>query len=578
MAILWDDENSQTKGIVWDTPKSAQATREAARPDLVSSLQDQVGTEPTIPEPIEAARRGLTAMGAYGQAQENFLAAPTVNKIRAMRGESLKSLNALGQEPGQKAEVGDIVREAGSAVGLPDWFTEPFAVTGGMLGAAIMDPIGAAPRAATKIGKATNDAFEFAKGVKSVLAQISLNKNPAEMKHLLDGGYLRATDDLFDPGGAPAQRLGNMIAQTWYDKVKKPAQEAYDKIPQAIRNAALPPNANKELYDAVHSSLAEERSSVEVQRILNTDVGKFAEDVKGVPTKSKTVTTNIKKVSPKRATEEDITDITNGNTRRVDAIKYAPEGESTMEKIVETTKTPSSKKVNKPRTIANLLNQAAAGVDISARDWDTAAQELQKLSINSPRASKVADGILKLLQSYIPEYGEASALWARNKEAESHLDNLIGGVSQDPTTKKWIANNPAQLYQYFNSLGGSRLESATSAIDGILGQVGEHGVGTMVKDVASLGTKVSNIRPALTSVSLGGGAAAAAAHAGVHPSIPAAIMATVLGESTPFLSAKGGRSLLQNQRRVQRIMEAPLGKFLIGQGMLRQVTGRNEQQ
>ena len=590
---------------------SRQLLREETRPDLAQSFKEEIQHQTSTPpgyldQLTRPLSMGLKAAGAYAQEMENAKAAPIVNKIRALRGEKLKPLNALGQEANQKAEFGDAFLEVADALdgaGVPKWITNstlrPLAPALGIAADAFTDPLGAPRQVGKAAVKLTEAGTGLAKSLKSFLARVALNYNEAEVKHLLDGGYLRLTPDLMKSGGEAAQDLGNSLVRTYRTQLREPAQKLYDTIAPKIRTTVLPPASSVDLHKGVMEALTNERDAVLVKDILDTKIGSRKAVTKTVGAKSpveKIVqTTSEVELPGKKITTGQGLVATEGNKKKSNLIEktskfknpdvesdevggYQPAEVSKRAKkeVVTLTKGTPGKAtvVEKDKTFQDLLNDAAAGKDISAGEWDTAAQRFQAMADGNPKASKIATAILDKLQSHVPEYGEAATAWKKSAEALEDLDLLVGGMEN--RDGKWIAKNPLMLFNYFEHLGESSVKVATDRLDRLL-QLGGHGT-TKIKDLAAYGPEVGSVRARLTAVSLGGGAVAALSQVGVNPHILAAVMAGVIGESTPKLSAKGGRALLQTEQRLRRLAGTPAYKELVGQGLLRTITGRNTEE
>lgn len=566
-----------------DVPNQAsvQAMRESSRPDLSSELLKKTQAPYTTTDPGQLTSRmfttGLTAVGAGAQAQENFQAAPVVNRIRAMKGEKLGPTDILGHEAGQnKTEFGDIARE----LGMPEWIAAP----AGLVAASVLDPL----QSGYKIGSRVAHGIEktgsvIHQGIATIFNVVGLGHTLDESSHLIKGGgYEGLGHREFKNIDEVAQETGNAMVKQLYSVFKKPAQQAYDNIASKIAARKLTPFENKEIVKSLSGVLGKERNAVAVQKVLDTDIGKSAisRTTLAKPPVSKTVTTasNVEYPGKKIVSEAGQT-ATVGNVKKAEALQktasfdkeadaYRPAGTSKIS--TKTTVTSTSVSASqaqlpaaiKPRTVQDLLNDIARGKPVNARDWDTVSQELKRISGvaegKDPTASKAAEAIDSILHTYVPELKEASDKWSKYTKAEEQLKNVVGDWDEAGRV-----TNPTKMLDYFKRGVNSVTRGNIDSFDLALRNEGASGVSSSIKNAASYATNVTPYRPALTALSLGGGAAGTLYALGVPSPVIAAVGTLVAGGLTPALSAKYGKTLASNADRLRRVIDAPAGRYLM---------------
>lgn len=546
-------------------PDSVQASREAGRPNLVNELQREV-TKPYGYDPganlVKAGVTGLKTIGAGSQVMENQLAAPAVNAVRRMRGEEVGPVDTFGAELGQtKAEFGDIFRE----MGIPEWTMIPS--VGGLAMASVFDPTQAGYKVGSKIAGAVTDAGStVTRGLKHIFNVVGLGHNPKESKHLNSGGYKNLTEDIMKYTDEVSQDTSNAMIAQWRDRFMAPRQRLYDVVGENIGKTNLPSEASEVIAESVQAVLDKElnKNASAKAALARTGVRKAINKVTRTKEKIEYPSSGI------TATTSGVTE-KSGNTARAGAVEqksiYNPNtgkdiGPFTTKITTKTSKTLGGRKPDEGLELYRLVEQAKKGQPVTAKDWYAAAQAVKNISGDDQAAvvgGKVSRAIEEVLRPYVTGLDSAMKASADENSAREALENIVGKWDN----KDFVAQDGTKILDYFKKGAGSPTQTSMREFEALSKSRGGKSFTGGVRDLAAYKTSVPPYRPALTALSLGGGAGILLHQAGVPAPVIAAVGGLAAMELTPYLSAKSGKFLATQAARVKRFINTPAGSFLM---------------
>lgn len=585
-----EDQADLSKVTAPGNPADIVAARRAGRPDLLSKAGETLmnGGQPI--SPAGAAVAGLEGVGGVTQKLES-------GQANAMN-ELLPGNKVQGDTT--NLEVGDVL----ASRGVPD----PAASLGGLvLSTASMAGPGKVIDYLTSAANSIRANLVKA-GVKSAIpqtARILFNKPIAETKYLVDNPEALSKANVSE--GAP-QKVANNIARDIV-AVQRKGTRLYQKAAKNSADIELSPQTSYLHGQELSDILSKEGDPQQVQKILNTPIGK-------APV-SKTTTTHTYK--PGFAMDQESGQIVSRPDYQ-QVIGQADPGKNTQVTSKMTPIGPVTTKITKTEqltekagaeqtaestyTLKDLLARAQTGKPITTRELVAARNTLQKLRETSGTAGQMSDAILERLGQADPTYTKAAATWKDYKRAEEYGNQLFGGIFRDPSAVSREARVSAatgagdKISKIFSN-PNTPLAAAPSELDAIFSRnLKGRDYTKQVHDVAAA-SGMGDIRPRLFGSTIGGSVAsvgipvAAAAGASVISPALSLIPLLAIAGGTPRVNALIIRGLAKNKVLNQKsatFLASPAGRFLQGSGVvasaatkqagrnaiLRQATGQNE--
>lgn len=557
--------------------------------------------------PVTAAKLALEGAGGLIQRGVAALSNPVTELQAGRQDEAIPSIGR-GLKGGQLGESGDILRSLGASE------------TTSALGGLAMEGAIPGPKQAGAVVKAGRQAMEGLgerlatsgfKGAKKLSLQAMLGKNEEEARRLVETGFKDINKHNLRPNDAAAQELGNTLIAKTRKLVYEPAKKAFTKLEREVSSAPISQQTSRNTAATLQNMLDQELDTAVANEIRNTPLTKITEEITS-PTKT-TKTTRVV-----TSTETPVQKIMRKEVERGQTSARTVEQHSEKiisefpTKYVEQSVTQEGGKTLRDRTltIGEVINRAAAGEPISAKDWIGVQRLLAELGQSNVRASRMATASGNILRNEVPQLDEALTKWQRWSQAQDHLNTLVGGIVKQggPRGDLYTAANGGKLTDFLKNPAGSKEHIAATQLQDILNETGKTVPDYLdqIKGVAA-SAGMGSPKPRLASVSIGGGVLGAATYAGVPKPVAAAAFTVLLGESIPRVSGQSGKilsALLSSDSRVRKLLNSPMAEAIkqgnmlsnkersavvtgnvlrgagnvIDQGIARQLTGRNEEQ
>lgn len=449
----------------------------------------------------------LYALGGLRQHVEDIIARPITDaqEVSSQGGQ----INHQGF-----AELGDIARNAG----VP----EMISALGGLAAS------GAVPDPTTKLisgvrggtyASSVKDTTANLKNLKSGSMRIFLDKDPGEVKRLIDSDFSIATKNSLRPKQAATQEVAQKIIEDVNKHGYVPAQTAFENLRKDADKRIVPNDTIVAMSHDLQEHLADEfdqhTASLLITQFKSAFEGKFKE---GIP-----------------ITLQDV-------------LAYQ-RGLKTLAK----TNVPAIKAVD---SVSRQLAQAPGFADVAdaAHKWNLYSRMRQ--------AEKTLFG------------GEV-------KNAGGGLTN-VAGVEMIPKQTfaknpeklaKFFKQNP-HYQQDAHDLHNMLDYASNGKVNDTFNRIADTAA---TSDLSSWRPKLTSV------VTYAGGVGLAGAKAGVEPRIMAGLLGAVVGESIPRASAITGKLVFQGLKKAKELPNTPLGKnleriqnLIVDPGIQRQVTGRND--